>query len=57
MFHRAGDFNPLKLRHSAGFGLRLNTPAEIGRFDIGFNLGPKEDEKRTVFHFALGHAF
>lgn len=57
VYARVSDFNPLKLRHSAGFGLRLNTPAGIGRFDVGFNLRPKEDEKRTVFHFALGHAF
>jgi outer membrane protein assembly complex protein YaeT len=51
------DFDLGDLRHSLGFGLRLYTPFGIGRIDLGFNLHPKDDEKRAVLHFALGQAF
>ena len=44
-------------RASAGLGLRINTPIGIIRGDLGFNLDPREDEPRTIFHFNVGQAF
>ena len=52
-----GDFNPLRLRHSVGVGLRVNSPFGVARIDLGFNLGRRADEPQTVLHFGLGQAF
>jgi len=52
-----GNFNPLRLRHSAGIGLRVNSPFGVARIDLGFNLGRRSDEPQTVLHFGLGQAF
>lgn len=63
VYSESGDFNPLKLRHSVGFGIRLDTPFGIGRFDLGVNLdprisiNPKFEEPRYVFHFGIGQSF
>ena len=57
VYETVSDFNPLKLRHSAGIGLRFNTPLGLGRIDWGFNLFPEENERRSVLHISLGHAF
>ena len=51
------DFNPLRLRHSVGLGLRFDSPFGVARFDVGFNIAPQNGEPRTVFHFGLGQAF
>jgi outer membrane protein assembly complex protein YaeT len=57
VYEDASDFS-FDLRHSAGFGLRVLLPYGIlGRFDIGLNLDPLENEPRTVFHFGIGQAF
>ena len=53
----AGDFNPFRLRHSVGFGLRVDSPFGIVRGDIGFNIFPRADESRYVLHFGIGQAF
>jgi outer membrane protein assembly complex protein YaeT len=58
VFTEVSDFSLGDLRHTAGFGVRLATPyGLIGRFDLGFNLQPENDEPRSVFHFSLGQAF
>lgn len=51
------DFNPLKLRHSLGVGLRVTSPFGVARFDVGWNISPMDREPRIVYHFALGQAF
>lgn len=53
----ASDFNPLDLRNSLGFGVRLDFSALVLRFDLGFNLKPLPDEPHAVFHFGIGQAF
>ena len=53
----AHDFNPFRLRHSVGFGLRVDSPFGIVRGDIGFNLFRRADEPRYVLHFGIGQAF
>lgn len=49
--------NPFDLRHSIGFGIRLNTPISLIRVDYGINLFPRPDEPRGVFFFSIGQAF
>jgi len=51
------DFDPLDLRHSVGFGLRLDTPISLIRLDYGINLFPRELEPRSVFFFSIGQSF
>jgi len=57
VYENLGDFNPLDVRTSAGFGLRLNLPAIFLRLDYGINLAPREYEKKTVIYFSIGQAF
>ena len=42
---------------SAGTGIRWFSPFGPVRLEIGFNLNPKNGEKRTVFDFAMGSQF
>ncbi len=53
----ASDFDPLNLRHSAGFGIRAGFSGFVVRLDLGFNLDPQDEEQRTVLHFGIGQAF
>lgn len=46
-----------KLRHSAGAGIRWNSPLGPLRFEWGYNLAPEDDEKQSVFEFSIGSAF
>ncbi len=46
---RLGD-----LKQGAGFGVRWFSPLGPIRLELGFNLSPKEGEKRSVFDFAIG---
>jgi outer membrane protein insertion porin family len=50
------DLDPLKLRPTAGFGLRLNTPVGPIALDWGFNLDPRAalDERSNALHFSIG---
>ena len=50
------------LRPAAGVGVRINSDFGPIRFDLGFNLDPKDftgvtPERRTVFHISIGQAF
>jgi outer membrane protein insertion porin family len=42
---------------SAGTGIRWFSPFGPVRLEVGFNLNPKKDEKRSVFDFAIGSQF
>jgi outer membrane protein insertion porin family len=44
-------------RTSAGTGIRWFSPFGPVRIELGVNLNPKKNEKRTVFDFALGTQF
>jgi outer membrane protein insertion porin family len=44
-------------RTSAGTGIRWFSPFGPIRIEVGFNLNPKKDEKRSVFDFAIGSQF
>jgi outer membrane protein assembly complex protein YaeT len=57
VFPRVSDFNPLDVRKSAGFGLRVRTPFFLLRFDFGFKLDRKQDESLGEFFFSIGQAF
>ncbi|HVN22792.1 MAG TPA: outer membrane protein assembly factor BamA [Syntrophorhabdales bacterium] len=45
------------LRESAGFGIRWLSPMGPIRLELGFNLSPKQGEKKEVFDFLMGRAF
>ncbi|HET6268123.1 MAG TPA: translocation/assembly module TamB domain-containing protein, partial [Acidobacteriota bacterium] len=53
----ASDFDPSNIRNSAGFGVRFGAGGFLLRFDLGYNLQPKEFEPVRVFHFGIGQAF
>jgi outer membrane protein assembly factor BamA len=57
VYPRAADFNPFKVRGSAGPGLRVRTPYFLLRFDYGFKLDRKPDESPGAFYFSIGQAF
>jgi outer membrane protein assembly complex protein YaeT len=52
----ASHFDPLKLRPTAGFGLRLTTPVGPIALDWGFNLNPRGalSERSNAVHFSIG---
>ena len=52
-----GNFNPLDLRTSAGFGIRWNSPVGPLRFEWGFPLKPRKGEDPSVFEFTIGNSF
>ena len=52
-----GNINPLQLRTAAGFGVRWRSPIGPLRFEWGFPLRPRDDEKHTVFDFSIGSFF
>lgn len=52
----ASHLDPLKLRPTAGFGLRLTTPVGPIALDWGFNLNRRKDlgERSNAVHFSIG---
>lgn len=42
------------VRTSAGFGIRWFSPLGPIRLELGFNLNPRQDERGSVFDFAMG---
>jgi outer membrane protein insertion porin family len=45
------------IKTAAGFGIRWLSPMGPIRIELGFNLNPKEGEKRNVFDFMMGRAY
>ncbi len=52
-----GGINPLELRTSVGFGVRWQSPIGPLRFEWGFPLAPREDERSNLFDFSIGSFF
>lgn len=66
VFERPADFSLTDFTHSAGLGLRFQTPLGPVRLDFGLNLHPRiriqgdgtpVRESRGKIFFTLGHAF
>ena len=58
----ASGMSLTELRPAAGVGVRINSDFGPIRFDLGFNLDPKDftgvtPERRMVFHISIGQAF
>ena len=45
------------MRSSVGAGIRWLSPLGPLRFEWGYNLSPRDDEKQSVFEFSIGTAF
>jgi len=45
------------MRNSVGAGIRWQSPLGPLRFEWGYNLSPRDDEKQSVFEFTIGKAF
>jgi outer membrane protein insertion porin family len=56
-FEKNNGFLLSGAKTSAGTGVRWFSPFGPIRLEIGFNLNPKKDEKRSVFDFAIGSQF
>ncbi|MDP2313727.1 MAG: outer membrane protein assembly factor BamA [Pseudomonadota bacterium] len=52
-----GAINPLDLRFAYGVGVRWFSPIGPLRFEYGFPINPREDERKAVFDFTIGSSF
>jgi outer membrane protein insertion porin family len=52
-----GHIDPTGLRMAYGFGVRWVSPMGPLRFEWGFPVNPREDERRAVFDFSIGSLF
>jgi outer membrane translocation and assembly module TamA len=62
VFARTSDVALSQLRTAVGFGLRYRSPVGPLRFDVGFNIDPRDiapgvREPGRAFHISLGQAF
>jgi len=57
VYPKIADFDPFDIRKTAGFGLRLQTPFVLVRFDWGFKLNRKPGETLSQIFFSIGQAF
>lgn len=48
------NWNNLRMRTSAGLGIRWFSPLGPIRLELGFNLNPKDNERKSLFDFAIG---
>lgn len=49
--------SPLNLRTAVGAGVRWRSPIGPLRFELGFPLNPREDERKSQFGFGIGSFF
>lgn len=58
IFFDAGDgfdtLDSFSLKTTGGFGIRWFSPMGPIRLELGFNLNPKEDERKNAFEFTIG---
>ncbi|MDX2478834.1 MAG: outer membrane protein assembly factor BamA [Desulfuromusa sp.] len=45
------------MRNAVGSGIRWQSPMGPMRFELGYNLSPRDSESRTVFEFSIGKSF
>jgi len=57
VYRTLSDFDPFRVRKSAGFGLRVRTPFLLLRLDYGFKLDRRPGEILGKFFFSVGQAF
>lgn len=57
VYLKPSDFNPLNVRESAGFGIRVHTPWVLIRADYGIKLDRKPGESFGQFFISIGQAF
>lgn len=48
------SWSSLRMRTAAGAGIRWFSPLGPIRLEFGFNLNPKENERKSLFDFAIG---
>jgi outer membrane protein insertion porin family len=53
----ANRINPLKMKYTAGIGLRYSTPVGPLRVDYGYKLNREQSESHGEIHFSIGQAF
>jgi outer membrane protein insertion porin family len=53
----ANQINPMKLKYTAGIGLRYSTPVGPLRVDYGYKLNREQGESHGEIHFSIGQAF
>jgi outer membrane protein assembly complex protein YaeT len=57
VYANISDFDPLDIRKTAGWGLRLDLGIVMGRLDWGFKLDRRSGESLSHIYFSLGQAF
>ncbi len=45
------------MRNSVGAGIRWQSPMGPLRFEWGYNLSPRDEERQSIFEFTIGRAF
>ncbi len=57
VFPEMREFNFLELSQAVGMGLRYRTPLGPIRFDIGWNLNPRDRRWKPLFFLTIGNMF
>jgi outer membrane protein assembly factor BamA len=57
VFLRAGDFNPIDLRHTTGLGLSMELPVGLITVDWARLLNPPPNLPSSRWHFTFGYSF
>ena len=52
-----GAIDPTDVRAAYGFGIRWFSPMGPLRFEWGFPVNPRSDERAVVFDFSMGSMF
>ncbi|NOR53766.1 MAG: BamA/TamA family outer membrane protein, partial [Candidatus Aminicenantes bacterium] len=51
------DLSLSQLRDALGIGIRYRTPLGPVRLELGWNLNPREEEKRFLVFITIGNVF